>query len=58
MSVEFLPTMMVRERFVWLTDNPGAMVKDFDRLPRLSNSCIASGTKLIWTAPRRRLSKS
>ena len=38
MSVEFTPTMMVRERTVWLTDNPGAMVEDFDRLPRPFNS--------------------
>ena len=38
MSVEFTPTMMVRKRTVWLTDHPGAMVEDFDRVPRLFNS--------------------
>jgi predicted DNA-binding transcriptional regulator AlpA len=37
-SVEFTPTMMVRERTVWLTDHPGATVEDFDRLRRPFNA--------------------
>ena len=31
MSVEYTPTMKVRERTAWLTDHPGATVEDFDR---------------------------
>lgn len=34
MSVEYSRTMMVRERGVGLTDQPGATVEDFDRVPR------------------------
>ena len=30
-SVEYTPTMKVRERTVWLTDHLGATVEDFDR---------------------------
>ncbi|MGC2764721.1 MAG: hypothetical protein WB607_04375 [Candidatus Acidiferrum sp.] len=31
MSVEYTPTMKVRERTVWLTDHSGTTVEDFDR---------------------------
>jgi hypothetical protein len=42
-SVEFTPTMMVREPHGALTDHPGAMVEDFDRLPDHSTPCMATG---------------
>ena len=38
MSVEFTPTMKVRERTVWLTNHSGATVEDFDRERRPFNS--------------------
>ena len=38
MSVEYTPTMKVRERTVWLTDHPGATVEDFDHERRPFNS--------------------
>jgi hypothetical protein len=36
--IEYTRTMIVRERTVWLTDYPGAMVEDFDRVPRPFNT--------------------
>jgi hypothetical protein len=57
-SVEFTPTMMVRKRTVWLTDNPGAMVEDFDRVSRRAVpdgwSCGCTRSK-TGTAPARRV---